>query len=187
MRRQIGIAAALTVAAAIAGVPVQPRASLIQTAAWIVPTNAAVETAVDTPMVALAGGGSLVDLVFLNTDIAGGVTLLPATMFAPSVPAEVASRAERRAIADNRRCDTTDCAAAEPMPFAVGTAAFQVESFIDNAVAAARFISDSHGGTDLAPGAYTTLGMVGIGNFALVAAGLIGLGLTRRRDYIPPG
>jgi hypothetical protein len=192
MRRPIGIAAALTLATAIAGVPTQPRASLIQSAAWTVATapavnapavNASVEPTDPAPSIALTNGDSRGDGVFVNIDSAGGVALFPATMFSPTSPVRSAAQVEHSAIADDRGCDSANCATVDLIPLSAGTAAFQFESFIGNAVSALRFVFDSRAGGD----SYASLGMVGIGNFALVAAGLIGLSLTRRRDYTPPG
>jgi hypothetical protein len=106
------------------------------------------------------------------------VTLQSVATFAPPSPAALGRQTEP-GVADN--------ATVEPLPFAVGTAAFEFGNFISNAIAAASFISDSRSGEHIAPSGPGTLGMIGIGNFALLAAGLIGVGLTRRRDYIPPG
>jgi hypothetical protein len=185
MRRQIGIAATVTLAAAIAGAPLQSRAGVIHTAATTAPvsvdTRATFDPAVEAVSVALTSGASRHGRVFLDTDIAGGVTLVPIT----TIEAVVTPIDEARASGpQNANSDCCGAAIVEQGPFAIGTAAFQVESFISNAVTASHYI---YGGYGLPSGSYTTLGMVGMGNFALVAAGLIGLGLTRRRDYIPPG
>ncbi len=190
MRRQIGIAAALTLATAVIGWPVQPRASLIQSASWTAASTPPVEASSDaadpTLSIALTNDGSRRDAVFANTDISGGVMLIPTRMFALSGFVAAERPAAHGAIEDEKDCDS--CAAVDPVLFGVGTAAFEFGSFVSAAMTAARFVYDSARRLAISPQPnYRTLGMVGMGNVALVAAGLIGLALTRRRDYTPPG
>ena len=167
MRFQIGIAAAI----AIAFVPAQSRAGVIHTEAWTPPAiEAPFDGAGTTLSVLLADDGSSVDPVFFDTGITGSVALLQVTMLA-ALPAT----------ADDRPIGDVSATAGERGGIAVGATAFQFANFINNAVAIGYF------GYDGAPSGHFSLGMLGTGNIALVAAGLFGLGLTRRRDYIPPG
>jgi len=190
VRRQIAIFFALTLAAAIAGAPAQPRAGVMPALASASPlpakadSGAASDPAGTTISVAPGDSASRGGRVLLDTDVSGGVTLWPITPFAPSPNLADTTGGRRDVAAGNDNCDPGCATAPGRLPFAVGTAAFQVGSFIGDAVAAANYILTTR---DTASGGYGTLGMVGMGNFALVAIALIGFGLTRRRDHIPPG
>jgi hypothetical protein len=140
--------------------------------------------------------------VFLDTDSVGGVTLLPITTVATAPATGDDDRGEgwrgegwqaRQTVAADAGADACEVAictiSVDQVPFALGTAAFAVGSFISDAVAAVDYafrpVGQASG--DTASGGYGPLGMVGMGNIALLAIGLIGLALTRRRDHIPPG
>src|SRR5271166_5574764 len=151
LRRQIGIAGALTLCAAIAVAPTQPRATVIHTVAWTVATvpqanadaNAAFDPACAAPSIAVTNGDSRDASVFVGTDVSGGVTPLPIAMLVTSSLAAddgsaAGSQTARSVAAGSDGCDATCCAsAAEAIPFVAGTAAFQVANFISGAVAAA--------------------------------------------------
>ena len=203
MRRQIGFFSAFVVGAAIFGAPTQARAAVIQSVAWTVEAPAPAWSFAKAPAdpgttmlsVPVSNDGAAGSGVFLDTDSVGGVTLLPITTVA-TAPATGDDdhgegwQARQTVAADADACEVAICTiSVDQVPFALGTAAFAVGSFISDAVAAVDYafrpVGQASG--DTASAGYGPFGMVGMGNIALLAVGLIGLALTRRRDHIPPG
>ena len=160
----------------------QSWATLIGSAPAAAPTSVSAGT---TLAFSLADGVAQRDPIFFDIDASGAVTLSPEAMLA----ADRRDPAAGSGAASGERdfCLPQSCIGSELIPFAAGSAAFEFGSFITNTIAAARFIYASGASGSHDDLGYGGLGAMAIGNFALAGVGLVGLALTRRRDYIPPG